>query len=371
MKIALIAPPFLCIGPNIEYGGIERIVYNLGKELSEMGHECYTIAPNGSRVVGNFYPTIEKPIGVETLYERKPDKDALNLRLEHIALALKAIEDIKPDIAHIHDDNFYPHMVYGLIRTPNLITFHSVYEDFFNSDVHPGIKNKEVNSVAVSEALKRQYEEHEIPVKYVVHNGLLIENFPYSKEKMNYLYWVGVINRFKGTMEAIEIAIKLNRDLIISGIVGDQQYFNEIEGYITHRLTDEYDKLGAYLKLPKNDQPRIVYTGKVNEEQRNFLMKSASCTLVTSTFDDPLPTVTLESQACGTPVIGFNKGGIPEMIIQGETGFVVQNIEEALERLEKINEINPQNCRINIEKNFSSRIMAEKYLEIYREIISR
>jgi glycosyltransferase involved in cell wall biosynthesis len=165
------------------------------------------------------------------------------------------------------------------------------------------------------------------------------------------LVFLGRIQQEKGTAIAIEIALKTNKKLIIAGNIPDeeihQQYFNE-------------------QVRPFIDQEQIRYIGPVNNIQKNELLRNAGAMLMPVTWDEPFGIVMAEALACGTPVIGFNRGAVPEVVSNGSTGFVCNNINEMVEAVNNISSLSRPNCRQIAEEKFSSTVMAKQYEQLYK-----
>lgn len=367
LKILQIAPPFLPIKEEITYGGIERIVWHLDKAYNEAGYESHVAAPSDSKPIGVLRPTIKQHIGADfTNFGR----NEVFLRLEHLAGSIRHANS-GYDIVHSHDDNLLTFLDH--IDSPALLTLHSTLRDFWHANMHPDIVDAthHYNLASVSNALKQQYEKDGFYVRFVVHNGLDINAFQYSKEKHDYLLALGLITESKGIHFALLTAKALNMDLIIAGTKDEEYYEEVIKPHITHDLSEEEHKLDTYLLLNKKRR-KVVYTGPVTDKQKKPLYANAKCFLHPTCFEDPFPTVVIEAAAAGTPIVAFGRGGVPEMIEQGKIGFAVENIEEMIEMTRKIvktNVINPADCRKHAEKEFSYKRMANDYLNIYNILI--
>lgn len=166
------------------------------------------------------------------------------------------------------------------------------------------------------------------------------------------ILYYGRIHHDKGTIEAVKIAKVLVKRLIIAGIIQDEHYFKE--------------HVVPYLKSGK-----IGYIGSVGPEKRNELLANASVLLHPINFDEPFGLSIVEAMACGTPVIAFNKGSMPELIDDSKTGFLVTDIAEAIEKAKHTDSINRMACRKKVEQQFSKERMSQKYMELYKQILDR
>jgi glycosyltransferase involved in cell wall biosynthesis len=182
-----------------------------------------------------------------------------------------------------------------------------------------------------------------------VYNGLVTKDFDFNEHPGTYLLYFGRIHPDKGTAEAIDIAKKSKRKLLIAGIVQDEDYFN--------------DKIKPQL----NDQ--VEYIGSAGPEKRNFLLGNALALLHPINFNEPFGLSVAEAMLCGTPVIAFNRGSMPELIKHEETGFLVNTVDEAVEAVESLKNIKRQACHNWATTKFSCDKMAADYLKLYQKIL--
>lgn len=194
----------------------------------------------------------------------------------------------------------------------------------------------------------------EVGKSYTVYNGVPLELFHFnsSVDKDAPLLFLGRIEHIKGTHVAIEIAKKTNRKLIIAGNIPDGQstYFEE--------------KVKPFL------DENITYIGPVNDVQKNELYQSSAAFLMPILWNEPFGIVMAEAMACGTPVIGFARGSVPEVVKNNLTGFACNTLEEMISAVNNIESISRLNVRKEAEKRFSAKIISEEYLKLYKERIS-
>lgn len=370
MKICQISPPFIPVSSSIVYGGVERVVYRLDKTLTELGHETSVIAPKGSKTIGRLYESINQTIHSPTGYcvdMYSVDLPSLYLRFEHMSEAVRIANENDFDIIHCHDENMLSHL--QLIEKPSLYTIHSPPEELWQVDTHPKLFSQNLNISVVSKKIRDLFNETGYDIKYVVPNGIDVTEDYFSKEKAGYIFSLSIIAPRKGQHIAIDVAKYLGKDLIIGGNIGDESYWeNKVKPHITDSIENKQDKLNSYLQLPKNST-KIVYAGALDDSQKFPLYKYAQAFLMPSCFEDPMPLVVIEAMGCGTPVVAFRRGGIPEMVTHGTSGYLVDTEEEMIDAVKEINKINPAVCREYCMKNFSARKMAEDYLAVYRDII--
>jgi glycosyltransferase involved in cell wall biosynthesis len=180
-----------------------------------------------------------------------------------------------------------------------------------------------------------------------------VENFTYQeKSGGDYLLFFGRFHADKGAREAIEIAQRAHKKLVMAGIIQDKEYFNT---YIA----------------PAIDHDRVEFVGSVGPEKRDRLLGGALALLHPIHFQEPFGLSVVESMACGTPVIAFNKGSMPEIIKDGTTGYLVRDVEEAVDAVGKINLIDRSACRHLVDLRFTQEIMTREYIKIYENYLSR
>jgi glycosyltransferase involved in cell wall biosynthesis len=211
-----------------------------------------------------------------------------------------------------------------------------VYKKYNNSSYYISISDSDRNP--------------ELNYSATVYNGINANDFIFSREPEDYLLFFGRIHPEKGVYESIQIAKKSKRKLIISGLIQDQVYFNQ--------------KVNPFIN--NND---IIYVGNSGPDERNRLLGGAFALLHPISFEEPFGLSVVEAMMCGTPVIAYNRGSMPELILEGKTGFLVNTIEEAREAVNNIKMINRKYCRQRAISQFSREKMIEGYVEVYGKIL--
>lgn len=342
MRIAQIAPIIERV-PAKKYGGTERVVHALTEELVKLGHEVTLFATGDSITSARLVSVVPKP-----LREMKTDNlyGANAWTLLNIGLAYKMQDQF--DIIHDHNNDISLPTA-NLSTTPVVITLHGA----FNENVKAIFEEMdEPYLVSISHAQSAVAPN----LNYIgnVYNGLNMRHYPFSDTPGKYLLYVGRISREKGVHNAIKVANSLNIPLIIAAKLEtesepDVQYF--------HKMVKPYLK------------GNIRWIGEVDEEERNNLMKGALAFLHPLAWREPFGLTLIESMACGTPVIAFGLGSIPEIIVDGKTGFIVNSLDEMVEAVKNLDKIKRRDCRKHVLENFSAQKMAEGYESVYHQII--
>jgi len=184
-----------------------------------------------------------------------------------------------------------------------------------------------------------------------IHHGIDIAQFPFSGAEGEYLLFFGRIHPDKGVYEAIKVAQRIGMKLVIAGIIQDQDYFAaRVEPYV--------------------DGKTVEYLGSVGPDQRADVLGHALALLHLISFDEPFGLSLIESMACGTPVIAFDRGSMPEIIRDGETGYIVEDIEHAVNAVASVQSIDRSACRKDVEQRFSHTRMARDYVDVYEKILN-
>jgi glycosyltransferase involved in cell wall biosynthesis len=183
-----------------------------------------------------------------------------------------------------------------------------------------------------------------------VHHGIDLAQFDFQPNPDDYLLFFGRMHPDKGVREAVEIARACGKKLILAGIVQDQDYFD-------HHVA------------PHLNNDKVTYIGSVGPVERSRLLGKASALLHPIAFDEPFGLSVVEAMACGTPVIAFDRGSMPELIQSGESGFLVNTVTEAVEAVARIDTIDRAYCRRHVEKHFTVERMIRDYTHVYEAIL--
>jgi glycosyltransferase involved in cell wall biosynthesis len=185
-----------------------------------------------------------------------------------------------------------------------------------------------------------------------VHHGIALDEFELRTESNGYLLFFGRIHPDKGTAEAIEVARRSGRRLVIAGIIQDRAYF---DGEISPHIDDD----------------RVRYIGSVGPDERAEVLGGAVALLHLINFDEPFGLSMVEAMACGVPVIGIGRGSVPEVVVDGVTGFVVSDLDAATTAVQRVDELDRLAARKHVEDHFSAERMTDGYLRAYQEVRRR
>jgi glycosyltransferase involved in cell wall biosynthesis len=275
-------------------------------------------------------------------YEEDRDLDAKVVECLHISNLMEKASQF--DVIHNHYD-FLPLSYSKLINTPIITTIHG----FSSAKIIPVYKKYNDTTSYVS--ISNSDRSPELQYIATVYNGIKTTDFSLNTHPKEYLLFLGRIHPDKGTLEAVEIAKKSHKPLIIAGIIQDAQYFRE---KIEPRLDDQ-----------------IVFVGHAGPETRNKLLGKAAALLHPINFNEPFGLSVAEAMYCGTPVIAFNKGSMAEIICDGKTGYLVKDVDHATEAIENLSSINRLDCHTWSKEHFSSEKMVSDYLRLYKQVIQR
>ena len=333
MKAAVLAPVAWRTPPR-HYGPWEQVASNIAEGLIKLGVEVTLFATGDSITAGKLEAICEQG------YEEDRTQDAKVLECLHISNLMERADEF--DIIHNNFD-FLPLTYTGLIKTPVITTIHG----FSSPRIIPVYKkyNARGHYVSISNA------DRSAELEYIatVYNGLDTKDFRFTEKPEDYLVYFGRIHHDKGAAEAIQIAKKANKRLLIAGIIQDENYWKE--------------KVEPFL----DDQ--IQYIGHAGPEKRNELLGNAQALLHPINFAEPFGMSVAEAMLCGTPVIAFNKGSMPELIQNQRTGFLVNTVDEAVDAIVQLGSINRKDCFEWANSQFSKEKMADDYYRLYQQIL--
>ena len=353
LRIAQIAPLWITI-PPLKYGGIERIVSMLCDGLTDKGHEVTLFASPGSTAKGKLISVFEKPLLDANISWSNP---IWNLR--NLSLATEMANNGEFDIVHSHLD-LWALFFQNLTKTPVIHTMHNpLYRTNADANKDDRLRlfseeAKRTNIVFISQSAKDQ-AMLEFPEKRsrIIYNGSDLSHFDFNPKGGEHFVWVARMNKHKGVENAIAAAEKLGVKLLLAGRIDStqQEYFDNV------------------IKPHLNE--KIKYVGELTEDQLSDFYGSAKALLYPIEWEEPFGLVVTESMACGTPVIAYRRGSMPELIDNGKNGFVIDsNVDLLVEAMKKVDQIDRTLVRRQVEEKFSKEIMVENYEKAYYEILN-
>jgi len=342
VRIGILAPVTWRTPPR-KYGPWEQVCANLADGLAERGHEVYLFATGDSVTKARLEWVCPAPLG------EHPELPSRPWELIHIGFALKRADELELDVLHNHM-NYLTLPFARLIRTPVVTTLHGAA--LLEADSREAYRQfPDMPYVSISYAEREGCPE----LRYIanVYNGIRLEQFDFVDRPGDYLLFIGRICPDKGTDLAVELARRTGLPLVIAGLVpgGEEAFFEE--------------KIRPWI-----DDNRIRFVGEVGPVERNRLMGGALALLHLVRAPEPFGLVMAEAMACGTPVIGFGRGSVPEVVEHGRTGFVVSDLDEAAACVGRLSDIRRRDCRERVERLFTVERMVEGYEAAYRSLLS-
>lgn len=346
MKIALIAPFEEPVPPKT-YGGTERVVYNLAEELVRLGHNVTLFASKGSKTPAKLIPCTNKALRILPVSRIPGIRQGLSY--QGLTVALKHLQKQRFDIVHNHF-GWQLLLFKDFIKSPIVTTLHGTLADPTEKFMHNIFKRERFISISNSQ------RRHGSKLNFIstVYNGIDVNQFAFSNVPGDYLVFLGRIHPSKGPEYAIEVAKKAGRKLIIAA---------KIDPYERHYYEDEVK--------PLIDGKQIQFVGEVGHKAKVKLLKNALAMVSPVQWDEPFGLTTIESFACGTPVITIKRGSMREIITDGKTGFLCSNVEEMIDSVNEVSKLDRLACRRHVEQNFTSQKMAINYLSAYKKIVKR
>lgn len=338
MNIAQVAPLSESVPPQY-YGGTERVVSQLTEELVQQGHSVTLFASGDSETDANLIPVCPRALRL--------DEDCVDSMAHHILMLEQVAQKADQfDVIHFHID--YLHFPLSRARQwPHVTTLHGrldlpdldpLYDEFTDMPV-----------VSISDAQRGPLPQANW--QETVYHGLSPSLFSYSSTSGDYLAFLGRISPEKRVDRAVEIAERAGMPLKVAAKVDpvDQEYF---ETSIEPLFEADY----------------VDYIGEIGEEEKETFLGNAQALLCPIDWPEPFGLVLIEALACGTPVIAFPHGSIPELIEDGVSGFIVNTVEEGVEAVRTLSEISRRTCRQVFEERFTAARMAQDYVQVYERI---
>jgi len=336
MRVAILSPVAWRTPPR-KYGPWEQVASSLAEGLVARGMEVTLFATGDSLTSGKLDYVCDTP------YAENSSLDPKVWECLHISHLMEKADEF--DIIHNHFD-FLPLTYSQLIETPMITTIHG----FSSPQIIPVYKkyNKSTAYVSISNSDRHR------GLKYLqtIYHGINPDDFAFRSRKEDYLLYFGRIHPDKGTHLAIEIANAAGHRLKLAGLIQDEHYFN------------------SQIK-PHIDSGEIVYAGNAGPVIRNELLGDAKALLHPICFEEPFGLSVIEAMMSGTPVIAYAKGSMPELIINGTTGFLVRDVGEAVKAVNNLTSIDPNDCHEHAIRHFSQERMIDEYIDAYKKVLSK
>ncbi|KJS02453.1 MAG: glycosyl transferase [Peptococcaceae bacterium BRH_c4a] len=335
MKIAMLSP-IAWRTPPLGYGPWERVVSLLTEGLAVRGIDVTLFATADSVTQAKLHAIAPRP------YEEDKTLDPKVWECLHISELFERAGDF--DLIHNNFD-FLPLTYSGLTDTPVLTTIHG----FSSPKILPVYRkyNRKTYYVSISNADRSP----ELDYIDTIYHGIDLENFTFQETPGDYLLFFGRIHHDKGAAEAVQIARQTGMRLILAGVIQDRDYYSSVVE----------PHLGGV----------VSYVGVAGPELRNELLGGARVLLHPINFNEPFGLSVVEAGACGTPVVAFSRGSMPEIIENGVNGFLVSDVSSAIEAVRSLDAISRRKCRKIVEERFSRERMADDYLRVYHQIIDK
>jgi glycosyltransferase involved in cell wall biosynthesis len=338
VRIAQIAPLYESVPPK-QYGGTERVVSYLTEELVAMGHDVTLFASGDSVTSARLVAASERALRL--------DPACIDQLAHHVLMLERVVSRAAEfDVLHFHIDylhfplsrrHAYRHLttLHGRLDIPDLVP---LYREFAAMPV-----------VSISESQRAPLEW----IRWVgtVHHGLPGDLHRLRESPGRYLAFLGRISPEKGIDRAVEIAGRAGLELRVAAKVdpADRAYFEQVA-------------------RPLLEKPRVQYLGEVGEAEKGDFLGNARALLFPIDWPEPFGLVMIESMACGTPVIAYRRGSVPEVLEDGVSGVLCEDVDGAVEAVERVGSMSRRRCREAFEERFTASRMARDYVRLYESL---
>lgn len=346
MKIAIVAPIEESV-PPIKYGGTELVVNNLIEELVKLGHEITLFASGDSLTSAKLVPIFVRSL--RSIPETANDSKLREIyKYYSIGQLISYLQKGNFDIVHNHIGWRFL-MFEKCFSIPMVTTLHGPLSIYYQQDIF----NKSRNSNYISISMSQRKPMPEINFIANVYNGIEINKFKQNYKPNDYFAFLGRMSPEKGPVQAIQVAKKAGVKLIMAAKIDlvDEEYFKkEVE--------------------PLIDDDQIKFIGEIDHEEKVAFLGNSKGLIAPIQWEEPFGLFFTEAMACGAPVFAMRRGSVPEIVVDGKTGFICDSVEEMAEKIKKVDEIDRKECFEHVKKNFSSEKMASDYVLAYKKILS-
>jgi glycosyltransferase involved in cell wall biosynthesis len=341
VRIAQLAPLAESVPPKL-YGGTERVVSWLTEELVALGHDVTLFASGDSKTKARLVPVVPRAIRLS-----RPRPEPFPAYAAQLDAITKSARNF--DVIHCHTDWIHLPVV-SFLDVPHVTTFHNRLD---TPDIPPvAARFPQAPLISIS-------DHHRLPLPSAnwlgtVYHGMPADSMRPSYARGSYLAFLGRLTREKGPQTAIRLARQAGLPLRMAAKIpkAETRYYKET-------------------LAPLIDGDRIQLVGELAQEGKTTLLQGAAALLFPIDWPEPFGLVMIEAMACGTPVIAYRRGSVPEVIEDGISGFVVENEMEAIAAIGRLGELDRSRVREAFERRFTSRIMTEQYLRHYRGLLQQ
>jgi glycosyltransferase involved in cell wall biosynthesis len=340
MRIAQVAPLNESVPPKL-YGGTERVVSYLTEELVRLGHEVTLFASGDSKTKAKLVAACPQALW--------RDGDCLETLPHHVRLMELVFQDVSRfDVVHFHCD--YLH--FPLLRRHSCPSVTTLHGRLHLPDLGPFLAEyPDASLVSISDDQRRPIPDANWQA--TIHHGLPRDLYTCRERPGAYLAFLGRISPEKRVDRAIEIARQAGMKLKIAARI-----YPEERDYFQQTIEP----------LLRDSESWVEFLGEVGGREKDEFLGSARALLFPVDWPEPFGLVMIEAMACGTPVIGWRKGAVPEVITEGVTGFIVDSVDEAVRAVGRVSSLNRRDCRKMFEERFDAARMARDYVEVYQRL---
>jgi glycosyltransferase involved in cell wall biosynthesis len=337
LRIAVVTPPWYALPPE-GYGGIESMCHLLVEGLFTRGHQVTLVGVERADTSARF---------IRTYLKQQSDRIGQSLPdIIHTAAFAQFLTTLEVDIVHDHS-LAGPLLAFGR-DMPTIVTAHGPTEGEFG--IYYSLISSAVSLVAISESQRRMAPD--LSWVATVHNAIWVDEYPYRTDKEDFVLWLGRASPDKGAHLAIDVAREAGVRIVLAGKCAEP----EEEAYFEKEIEP---RLGAGAE----------WTGEANAVRKKELLSAARCLLFPLQWHEPFGIVMVEAMACGTPVVALNKGSVPEVVEDGVTGFVCDDLSGCAEALGHLGGIDPAACRKRAEAKFDVERMVAGYEDVYLRVL--
>ncbi len=340
MRIAQVAPLYESVPPKL-YGGTERVVSYLTEELVRAGHDVTLFASGDSLTEARLVPVCKQSLRLAP--------NSIDPLAHHLLLVERVLDEMDNfDLVHFHIDYLhYPRSRYQ--QVPTLTTLHGRLDIPDLVPFYQRFRNMPVVSISNVQRAPLPW----LNWRGTVYHGVPVDSLRYQGTAGQYLAFLGRISPEKGLDQAIQIAQMAGIELKIAAKIdrADQAYFE------------------AVIK-PLLSQPGVEFVGEIGHAEKDEFLGRAIALLCPVQWPEPFGLVMIEAMACGTPVIAYPRGSVPEVVEHGVSGFIVGDAREAAQAAVAAPALSRMRCRRYFERRFGAARMCEDYLALYRQVLS-